>query len=532
MKTFKIFNNTVSFDEDLAIYKNIMDKAINYRTEFLIRYLGIELVELKSYSDFFVFQEYMYNYFIEEVSKLTKSILQIYIDYKIYDMTSDLVQQRNITKINNELKIFNEMNYFAKNLNDAVSESKLNIQEVTANNVNEAVQGHYFDVYSPYYSDIVMNDWFNNREKNRVEKKREALYKQEVSKSFNQIDERFLNRAKFEQKKYYKEIRQCIENLIIPMYEDCIKDLATRGKISDNIYENLQTSKALAINENIDMIKDKEELEKQLMICLQLDPYVREIHAKIINYISDNDIEEYIRLIKFLNVAEDDILIIYLLDYNNHIENTKCLTILKKLTDNMNIDRIVSGLLCRNEYTPESFQFDISYTEKCFKALKTIWGTDNKLINTLEQELFTSIIKMISNGSNLVYDGSLNFPDYNKLYEFFLKAQKQYKTKEIEQKVAISIGEWIGKHIKGIIIFIIILAIFYFASKDSKDTKTNNSSATGVVQNTQATEQKKDDTYYTTPNYNSDTTISEDDLFNYKQNSEYVPGKVNPFSNR
>ena len=118
MKTFKIFNNTVSFDEDLVIYKNIMDKAINYRTEFLIRYLGIELVELKSYSDFFVFQEYMYNYFIEEVSKLTKSILQIYIDYKIYDMTSDLVQQRNITKINNELKIFNEMNYFAKNLND------------------------------------------------------------------------------------------------------------------------------------------------------------------------------------------------------------------------------------------------------------------------------------------------------------------------------------------------------------------------------------------------------------------------------
>ena len=527
MKNFKIFNNVVSFDEDLVNYKNIMDKAIDYRTDFLIRYLGIELVELKSYYDFFVFQEYMYNYFIEEVSNLTKSILQIYVDYKIYDMTSELVQQRNISKINTELKIFNEMNYFAKNLNDAVSESKSNIQEVTANNVNEAVQGHYFDVYSPYYSDIVMNDWFNNREKNRVEKKREALYKQEVSKSFNQIDERFLNRARFEQEKYYKEIRQSIENLIIPMYEDCIKDLATRGKISNGIYENLQTPKALAINENINLIRNKEELEKQLTIALQLDPYVRETHTKIINYISVNDIEEYIELIKFLNVAEDDIFVIYLLDYNNHIENTKCLSILKKLTDNMNIDRMVSGLLCRNEYTPESFQLDISYTEKCFKALKNIWGTENSVINKLEKETFMSMIKMISAGSNLVYDGSINFLDYQKLYELFLKREKQYKVKEAEPKVAISIGTWIGKHIKGIIIFIIIIAIFYFVNRDKTNTSSDNTQVVdydSYVQNT------------FNPNHNKNTQATEDNndyiiqetLPNYE--SDYQPGKSNPFA--
>jgi len=29
MKTFKIFNNIISFDEDLVNYKNIMDKAID-----------------------------------------------------------------------------------------------------------------------------------------------------------------------------------------------------------------------------------------------------------------------------------------------------------------------------------------------------------------------------------------------------------------------------------------------------------------------------------------------------------------------
>ena len=518
MKTFKILNHTLSFDEDLANYKYIMNKGVDYRTLFLIRYLGIELLELKTYSDFFVFQEYMYNYFIEEVSTLTKSILQIYVDYKIYDMTYELIQQRNTSKINTELKIFNEMNYFAKNLNDAVSESKSNIQKVTANNVNKAVQGHYFDVYSPYYSDIVMNDWFNNKEKSRVEKKRETLYKQEVSKSFNEIDERFLYSAKFEQEKYYKEIRQCIENLILPMYEDCINDLVSRGKISKGILENLQTDKALAISQNINMIKNKEELKEQLIVALQLDPYICETHTKIIEYISDDDMQEYIELIKFLKL-EDEIFKIYLMDYNNHIENTKCLNILKRLTDNMDIDRIVAGLLCRNEYVPESFKLDISYTEMCFKALKNIFGAENKVINKLEQETFMSMIKMISNGSNLVYDGSINFLDYQKLYEFFLKREKQYKSKEIEQKIAISIGEWIGKHIKGIIIFIIIIAIFYFASKDSDNTKTNNSLIPEAWQNTQVVEDKKDDTY-----------ITEEDLQKYKQTTDYVPGKSNPFS--
>lgn len=530
MKTFKILNHTISFDEDLANYKDIMNKAIDYRTNFLIRYLGLELIELKSYSDFFVFQEYMYNYFIEEVSNLTKSILQIYVDYKIYDMTSELIQQRNSDKITSAQKVFNTMNYFAKNLYNAVAEEKSSIQESTANNVNEAIQGHYFDVYSPYYSDIVMNEWFNNREKNRVEKKREQLYKQEVSKSFNQLDERFLTRAKFEQKKYYKEIRQCIENLIPPMYEDCIKDLATRGKISNGIYENLQTSKALAINENINLIKNKDELEQQLILALQLDPCICETHIKIIEYISDDDMQEYIELIKFLKLAEYEIFKIYLNDNNN----SKCLSILKKLTNSINIDRIVGGLLCRNEFTLEGLQIDIKYTEQCFKTIKDIFGVENSYINQIEQDFFELLIKRISSGTNLVYDRSISRLDYNYLYEFWDKARKQHNAtierQEIIQDISNSFANWIKNHIKGIIIFIIILAIFYFASKDSDDTKTKNSS-TNFVQNTQAIENKKDDTYYyTMPNYDSDTTINEDDLFDYKKNSEYVPGKSNPFA--
>mgnify|MGYP000073278420 CR=1 FL=1 len=526
MKTFKILNHTISFDEDLAIYKDIMNKAIDYRTNFLIRYLSLELLELKSYSDFFTFQEHMYNYFAEEVSNLTKSILKIYVDYKIYDMTSELILQRNSNKISVAQKVFNTMNYFSKNLYDAVAEEKASIQESTANNVNNAIQGHYFDVYSPNYSDIVMNEWFNNREKSRVEKKREQLYKQEVSKAFNQLDESFLTRAKFEQNKYYKEIRQCIENLILPMYEDCIKDLASRGKISNGIYENLQTSKALAINENINMIKNKKELEQQLIIALQLDPYICETHTQIIKYITNDDIQEYIELIKCLKL-EDEIFKIYLTDYNNHIENTKCLSILQKLTDNMDIDRITAGLLCRNEYTPESFQLDLSYTEMCFKTLKSIWGAENTVINKLEQETFISMIKMISAGSNLVYDGSINFLDYKKLYEFFLKREKQYKVNKMEQKVAISIGEWIGKHIKGIIIFIIIIAIFYFANKDSKDTKNNTSSG-----NMQAVDYDSYVQNTFNPNHNKNTQVTEDNNYlivpNYE--SDYKPGKLNPFS--
>ena len=517
MKTFKILNNTLSFDEDLANYKDIMNKGVDYRTLFLIRYLGLNIEEFTSYSDFFNYTNTMYTYFTNEVSQLIESILQIYVDYKIYDMTSELIRQRNISKINKEQKVFNTMNYFAKNLHDTATEEKSSIQELTANNVNEAVQGHYFDVYSPYYSDIVMNEWFNNREKERVKKKRGKLYNQAIGQSLNQLNENLLRHAKMYKEKFNKEIRQSIENLILPMYEDCINDLISRGKISKGILENLQTSKALAISKNINMIKNKEELKQQLIVALQLDPFICETHTKIIEYISDDDMKEYVELIKFLKL-DDEIFKIYLMDYNNHIENTKCLNILKKLTDNMSIDRMVSGLLCRNEYTPESFQVDISYTEKCFKALKNIWGTENTVLNKFEQEIFISMIKIISNGSNLVYDGSINHVNYEKLNEFFFKRVKQDKAKERKLEFVTSLGNWIGKHIKGIIIFVIIIAIFYFASKDSDDTKTNNSLIPEAWQNTQVVEEKKDDNDY----------IIHENLPDY--DSDYEPGKLNPFA--
>lgn len=520
MKTFKILNNTVSFDEDLGNYKNIMNAGVDYRTDFLIRYLGVQFDELKSYTDFSLFKDNIYKYFIEEVSKLTQSILQIYVDYKIYDMTSELIKQRNIDKIIAEQKIFIAIEAAAQEMSEIETQVKSNAQKSIANNVNQSIQGLYFDVYSPHYSDIVMNEWFNNREKDRVEKKREQAYKQAVSQSFKQLDETLLERAKIYKKTFHKEMRQCIENLILPMYENCIKDLVLRGKISNRIYENLQTSKALGINENINMIKNKEELEQQLTVALQLDPYICETHTKIINHIPDSDIPEYIELIKFLKL-EDEIFKIYLTDRNNNITNQKCLSILKKITDNMDIERIIGGLICRNEFTLEGLQVDIPYTEMCFKTLKDIWGIENSLINKAEQEIFILLIKRISSGSNLVYDGSLSRLDYNHLYEFWDKARKQHnfaiERQEIMQNVSNSFANWVTNHIKGIIIFIIIIAIFYFASKDSDDTKTNNSSE-GVVQNTQVVEDKKDNTDYIIP-----------ETFP-KYNTDYYPGKSNPFS--
>lgn len=191
----------------------------------------------------------------------------------------------------------------------------------------------------------------------------------------------------------------------------------------------------------------------------------------------------------------------------------------------MNIDRMVAGLLSRNEYTPESFQLDISYTEKCFKALKNIWGTENSILNELEREIFISMIKMISEGSNLVYDGSINFLNYQKLYEFYLKREKQYKIKETEKKFAISISTWIGKHIKGIIIFIIIIVFFHWISKDTDNTNNTNKQVVNYdtyIQNTTNSNHSK--------NTSDDYTITTDDLQLYQKNNSYVPGKTNPFA--
>ena len=242
--------------------------------------------------------------------------------------------------------------------------------------------------------------------------------------------------------------------------------------------------------------------EEQIVNALQMDILSPIVHLKIIEYITDKDISSYIELVKFFNL-ENMIFYFYVEnvakgEQQNTLINNNCLTILKSVKDTLNMG-IITKEINTFSYTDDTFAETVMATKIYFECLKNIFGTDDKFINEKEQSIFITAIKEASKGTNLVYDRSITRLDYNYLCEFWDKARKQrnatIKRQEITQDISNSFANWIRTHIKGIIIFIIIIAIFHFATKNSDDKKTNNSSTTSAVQNTQVTEQKKEDTY-------------------------------------
>lgn len=527
MKTFKILNHTLSFDEGIIDYIKIMQDANSYKQNFNDRYMSKPQKNITSLEDFALYVQELYNNgFSQEYMRLSEELINLYIKYGIYDMSKDMIQAKNLSSVNAHLQkmkpIIDEIAVFASQVKQGVVDIENKWQSI----VDEAVPGHYFDVYSPYYSDIVMNEWFNNREKERVEKKRQRLYTENAGKTVNDylsqvlpLCEEYINKI---QQLIYEDVIQAIDT----MYKNCAMDLVARGKIS-SFSQYTDSFKSSAILDNINKITSKEVIEEQLVNLLQIDSLNPLIHLKIVEYITDNDIPEYVEIIKFLKL-ENLILYIYVEDsckgeQQNKELNNKCLTILKSVKDSLDMG-FISKEATNFNYTDDTFIETIIATKIYFECVKNILGTDNKLINEKEQSMFITAIKEASKGTNLVYDRSITHIDYNYLCEFWEKAKKKrnftMKSKEVTQNVSRSLVNWIGKHIKGIIIFIIIIAIFYFASKNSNDTKTNNSLIPEARENTQRVEEKTD---------NTDYTITYEDLLNY--DSDYEPGKVNPFAN-
>lgn len=496
MRNFKILNNIVSFDDEIGIYRIILQKAIDYRTDFLFRYIETNKFQVNSTSEYTSYLIKMRSYFEEEINSIANSIKKIYVDYKVYNITVQQIKEQNLSNIVEAEKVFQEMTLTAQNMEDAINQLKIDTYQSIGNQVNDSVRGLYFDVYSPHYSDIMMNEWFNNREKKRVERKRAKIYQNQISNSDKDIERRFLYRAQLERKNNHKQIRNAIEYLIDAMYKNCIADLIDRGIISNGILDNLKTEEAKAISENLNLITDKSELEKQLALALQLDPYIYETHIKVIENIQDYDLHEYIELIKFLH-AEDEIFKIYLSDR----ENKKSFEIIKKLIDNMNIDHVLGQLISRNEYTGESISVDISYTEDCFKVVKEFWGNDNKEINEVEKEIFNYFIKFISAGTNLVYDGCLDRVDYKKLNDFLLKRVSLDKKNEIKGEILSAVIQWIFNHKKLILIIIILILLLIFGQGDSE--KKDNSVDLNLLE-TNVEKVQEEDRYITPANVNLD----------------------------
>lgn len=467
MKTFKILNRTISFDEGFIDYLEIMQEGQNYKLNFDNRYWAKPQKNITTLEDFGLYTQELYNNgFAEEYMKVSEEIVKLYIKYGIYDMSKDMVQAKNLSSLNAHLQkmkpIIDEIAVFASQVRQGAVDIEAKWQDI----VNDAVPGHYFNMYSSSYTDLLLNDYFNHKEEKRVANKRERLYNENVSKTMNDYICQIMPLCK----EYINKIEQLIYEDVIEaintMYKNFALDLVAKGKISP-FSQYTDSFKSGAILDNINKITNAEVIEEQLVNVLQMDPLNPDIHFKIIKYITDNDIPEYVEIIKFIKL-ENLFFYIYADDYSKEQENEKCLTILKLVKDSLDIGSILRQVASFS-YTDDVFIENIKATKIYFECLKNIFGADDKLINEKEQNMFITAIKEASKGTNLVYDRSITRLDYNYLCEFWEKTRKQrnvtIKRQEITQDISNGFANWARNHIKDIIIIIIIIIIIYFLNK-------------------------------------------------------------------
>lgn len=469
MKTFKILNKTVSFDEGIIDYIEIMQESQKYKLNFNDRYIAKSEINIVNMEDFALYIQELYNNgFANEYMKLSEELINLYIKYGIFDMSKELIQATNMSCLATHLK---RLDPILEEISEFVSQVKQGVVDIEAkwkNIVDDAVPGLYFNMYSSSYTDLLLNEYFNHKEEKRVEKKRQRLYNENASKSVND----YLNQIIPICYEYINKIQQIIYEDVIEaidtMYRKCAMDLVAKGKISPfSVYAD--SFKASAILDNINKIPSKDVVEEQLAISLQADPLNPLVHLKIIENITYNDIPEYVEVIKFLKL-ENCIFSIYLDDSMKEDEgnkelNNKCLSVLKSVKDSLNIDFILKETTNFN-YTDDTFAEIIKATKIYFKCMKNIFGEDNKIINEKEQKMFIEAAKEASNGTNLVYDGSIDRLDYDYLCAFWEKAKKQrnitIRNTKIAQNISNSIINWIKHHIMLTIIIIIIIVCIIF----------------------------------------------------------------------
>lgn len=539
MRTFKIFNHTVSYYDGFTDYIDMMQDGNTYMTKFTNRYKETEFRTIITVEDFITFIEEIELFFQSEFVKTADELVKYYIKHDIYDMSRDLIVIQYSKCLDNHNRNMESISAYVKDLVAQIQQSVNEIKASWNNAVNEAITGHYFEVYSPYYSDILLNDYFNHKEEQRVEKKRQRLYAQNVNEATNEYLKQVVATCKDMQIEIQKIIYEDVIAMIRDMYNHCAIDLVVKGKMA-RYGEYVNNYKAKAILDNLDKITSQEILEEQLVNLLQMEALDSNIHAKILEHITEKDISEYMEIVKFLKLQN----VIFNIYFNNNIKgdqgdknvSNNCLYILKNMSNDLDINFLELALNSACNYS-DDFLASIKVTKLYFECLKNIFGTDNKTINEKEQSMFIAAITAASKGTNLTYDGSIMHLDYNYLCEFWDKARKQrnstIKRQEITQNVSNSFANWAKKHIKGIIIFIIIIAIIFFASKDSDNTKTNSSSTDDYInsiynsgikdfnQDTQVVEEKNNDTSYIVP-----AVIHYDDAPGY-----YNPAKANPYGN-
>ena len=201
-------------------------------------------------------------------------------------------------------------------------------------------------------------------EARKAERKQQRIYKYAVNKQVKEYTKLNNEYATSQQQNLQEKAFIFGISAINEMFDYCIDILILNEKLSLDIKDHLQKQKTENILSNILRVQDENIKQEQLIIAFEADPFSNEVHSKIIDYIKQ-DIEEYIRLVKFIK-CEDIILEICQTkcdDFNN--ENNKYVKIIN-LLDKEYIKSIISKANTIEEIEDSNPNINLSISKKLF----------------------------------------------------------------------------------------------------------------------------------------------------------------------
>lgn len=364
METFNILGKSISFDEDFSQYTNIQKKKFDYCKIFSDKYNNlISKQQINTMNEFIDYISYTRKFMDEEFYSMSNEILNILSEYNIFDKSNTDIISNCRTK-NNFVENTNSYMRYIKDLFSKMEQKRAEVYFEAERTANKIYQPDYIGVITSSAWVAVTTDIRNEKEEYRTERKRENF----VNKELKRVDKQLTNIADKDARELVQKFQESTFNYgilaICEMFEYCVSILIYENKLSFNIKKHLQKEKANNILSNLERAQDKNVKNEQLIIAFEADPFSSEIHSKIIDYIKD-DIEEYIRLVKFIKCEKTILQICQKKCTNFNNENDKFVKIIN-LLDEKYIKNIISKANTIEDIENSNPNINLSISKKIF----------------------------------------------------------------------------------------------------------------------------------------------------------------------
>ena len=360
MESFQILNNNISFYDDIKKLVNLNRKEQDSYNEYNSRYISMnkpvnDINEIIDYiTDLMEFMKYEFNC-------SANKILDIFADYKIFDKRiEDIIAQcTSITEFSRHLE------YYVTEINKLINKINNYIREV-ANEAANDVEGAYINIISNSVWSLTVADIMNAKEERRVEKERERRYNWMVKMQTKEYYDSLNKGAKNLQEEIYRKMYEYGIQAIKEMYHYCIVTLINNNCLAEEVQEYMLEEKSKVILSNLERTNDGEIKKQQLVQSLKYSPFLKEVHSCIIEYINENEINEYIKLINLLDIKEDIIGICTMKCKELKNEEDKYVKIINKI-DSQYINSLHLDGPKISDYTVKEYDLNLGTSE--FKKL-------------------------------------------------------------------------------------------------------------------------------------------------------------------